>query len=67
MEIWWNDRAEYEKAMKGLSADPELLRFRLEDERQLFASNNNPVCSVVEYDSAVGKNDRVPNWVDANA
>jgi hypothetical protein len=54
MEIWWNNKADYEAAMKGLSADPEILKLRLEDERMLFASNSNPVCSVVEYDSPVG-------------
>ena len=53
MEIWWNSRDDYEVAMKGLSADPKILELRLEDERMLFASNSNPVCSVVEYDSPV--------------
>jgi hypothetical protein len=67
MEIWWNDRSDYEKAMKGLSANKEILALRLEDERQLFASNSNPIASVVEYDSAVGPNDKIPNWVNANA
>jgi hypothetical protein len=66
MEIWWNNREDYERAMVGLAANPEILKFRLEDELQLFATNSNPVCSVVEYDSAVGANDRVPNWVNAN-
>jgi hypothetical protein len=56
MEIWWNNREDYEAAMKGLSADPQILRLRLEDERMLFATNSNPVCSVVEYDSPVGAN-----------
>ena len=57
MEIRWNDKADYEAAMKGLSADPEILKLRLEDERMLFASNSNPVCSVVEYDYPVGPDD----------
>jgi hypothetical protein len=67
MEIWWNTREDYEKAMKGLSADKKILELRLEDERQLFATNSNPVCSVTEYDSPVGANDKIPNWVNANA
>jgi hypothetical protein len=49
--------------MKGLGADPEKLKIRLEDELQLFASNSNPVCTVVEYDSPVGPNDTVPKVV----
>jgi EthD domain-containing protein len=67
MEIWWNNREDYEAAMKGLSADPEILKLRLEDERMLFASNSNPVCSVVEYDSAVGPNNEIPQWVRADS
>jgi hypothetical protein len=67
MEIWWNNREEYERAMKGLSADPEILKFRLEDERKLFATNSNPVCSVVEYDSPVGEKNTIPRWVNAEA
>jgi len=65
MEIWWNDREDYEVAMKALSADPEILQLRLEDERMLFASNSNPVCSVVEYDSPVGPGNAVPRWIRA--
>jgi hypothetical protein len=60
MEIWWNSREDYEAAMKGLSADPEILKLRLEDEQMLFASNSNPVCSVVEYDSPVGPENTAP-------
>lgn len=67
MEIWWNNREDYEAAMKGLRADPEILKLRLEDERMLFASNSNPVCSVVEYDSAVGPDNKIPQWVRAGA
>jgi hypothetical protein len=67
MEIWWNTREDYDAAMKGLSADPEILKFRLEDERQLFATNSNPVCSVVEYDSPVGENNVIPQWVSVGA
>jgi EthD domain len=63
MEIWWNNRDDYEAAMKGLSADPEILKFRLEDERMLFASNSNPVCTVVEHDSPIGPDNVIPRWV----
>lgn len=67
MEIWWNNRKDYEAAMKGLSADPKILDLRLEDERMLFASNSNPVCSVVEYDSPVGPENKIPHWVRTDA
>ena len=53
MEIWWNTRADFEAAMKGL-ADPAMLKHRLADELNLFASNSNPVCTVEEHDSPMG-------------
>ncbi|WP_336968555.1 EthD domain-containing protein [Sphingobium aromaticiconvertens] len=59
MEIWWNSRADFEAAMKGLS-DPAMLEHRMADERKLFASNNNPVCTAVEHDSPVGPENRIP-------
>jgi translation initiation factor 2B subunit (eIF-2B alpha/beta/delta family) len=62
MEIWWNSRADFEAAMKGL-ADPAMLQIRMEDERKLFASNNNPVCVVEEYDSPVGPENKIYQWV----
>ena len=62
MEIWWNSREDFEAAMRGL-ADPEFLPARLEDERKLFATNSNPVCTVEEYDSPVGPDRVVPRWV----
>jgi hypothetical protein len=61
MEIWWNTKEDFERGMKGLSADPEKLKIRLEDELQLFATNSNPVVSVVEHDSPVGPNDQIPD------
>ncbi len=64
MEIWWNTREDFEAAMQGLS-NPEFLQKRLEDERVLFASNNNPVCIVEEHESPVGPENRVPRWVAA--
>jgi EthD domain len=62
MEIWWNSRADFEAAMKGL-ADPAMLQARLEDERKLFASNSNPVCVVEEFDSPVGPENKIYKWV----
>jgi len=59
MEIWWNCREDFEAAMKGLG-NPEFLEARKADELQLFATNSNPVCTVVEYDSPVGPDNRVP-------
>jgi hypothetical protein len=59
MEIWWNSREDFEAAMKGLG-DPEYLEARKADELQLFATNSNPVCTVVESDSPVGPDHRVP-------
>jgi hypothetical protein len=64
MEIWWNTREDFEAAMKGL-ANPEHLEARMADERKIFASNSNPVCTVEEYDSPVGPNNTVPRWVPA--
>lgn len=55
MEIWWNTRADFEAAMKGL-ADPAMLDIRKADELNLFASNSNPVCLVEEHDSPMGPN-----------
>jgi uncharacterized protein (TIGR02118 family) len=59
MEIWWNSREDFEAAMKGLG-DPQFLEARQADELKLFASNNNPVCTVVEYDSPMGPNGETP-------
>jgi hypothetical protein len=64
MEIWWNTREDFEVAMKGLS-NPEFLQTRLEDERKLFATNSNPVCTVEEFDSPVGPNNVIPRWIAA--
>ncbi len=62
MEIWWNSREDFEAAMKGL-ADPAMLQTRMADERKLFASNNNPVCIVEEFDSPVGPENKIHQWV----
>jgi hypothetical protein len=60
MEIWWNSREDFDAAMKGLK-NPEMLDARLADERQLFASNSNPVCLVDEHDSPVGLHNTIPH------
>ena len=65
MEIWWNSREDFETAMKGLG-NPEFLAARLEDERKVFATNSNPVCTVEEFDSPVGPNNVIPRWVSSN-
>jgi hypothetical protein len=62
MEIWWNSKEDFEAAMRGL-ADPEKLPIRLEDERRLFATNSNPGCIVEEYDSPVGPENLVYEWI----
>jgi hypothetical protein len=62
MEIWWNNREDFEAAMNGLS-DPRFLEARMADERKLFASNSNPVCTVEEHDSPVGPENRIYDWV----
>jgi hypothetical protein len=54
MEIWWNSREDYERSFAIIS-DPERLPAVMADEARLFASHNNPVCSVIEEnDSPMG-------------
>jgi EthD domain len=53
MEIWWNSRADFENSQRLISS-PERLPSIREDEAHLFASHDNPVCSVLEYDSPMG-------------
>ena len=55
MEIWWHNREDFLASQQRLR-DPERLRFVMEDEKKLFASHDNPVCSVEEYDSPMGPN-----------
>jgi hypothetical protein len=56
MEIWWNSREDFENSQKVIS-DPERLPAIKEDEEHLFATHNNPVCSLIEeYDSPMGPN-----------
>lgn len=53
MEIWWNSREDFE-ASQRIIADPSRRTTIMADEERLFASHNNPVCSVIEYDSPMG-------------
>ena len=62
MEIWWNTREDFEASMKLIS-DPARLPHTIEDEKKLFATHSNPVCTVVEYDSPVGPSNVIPRWV----
>ena len=56
MEIWWNSREDFENSQKVISS-PDRLPAIKEDELNLFASHDNPVCIVTEeYDSPMGPN-----------
>jgi hypothetical protein len=55
MEIWWNSRADFERS-QALIASPERLPSIKADETNLFASHDNPVCTVIEHDSPMGPN-----------
>jgi len=55
MEIWWNRREHLENSQLIISSR-ECLPSVKEDELRLFASHNNPVCTVIEYDSPMGSN-----------
>jgi hypothetical protein len=56
MEIWWDSRADFE-ASQAIIAHPDRIDFVREDEKNLFASHDNPVVSVIEeYDSPMGPN-----------
>lgn len=55
MEIWWNSREDFENSQK-IIASPDRLPDVMKDEEKLFASHDNPVCNVVEYDSPMGPN-----------
>ena len=55
MEIWWDSRQDFENSQKVISS-PDRLPAIKEDELKLFASHDNPVCTVVEYDSPMGPN-----------
>ncbi len=62
MEIWWNNREDFEHS-QALVADPERLPLTVEDERKLFATHANPICIAEEYDSPMGPNGELYDWV----
>jgi len=55
MEIWWKSREDFENSQR-IIRDPARLPFVKEDEKNLFASHSNPVCTVEEFDSPMGPN-----------
>ena len=56
MEIWWNSREDFENSQAVIS-NPDRLPAIKEDELNLFASHDNPVCIVTEeFDSPMGPN-----------
>lgn len=50
MEIWWDARDDYEAAMRAV-AKSNLLGAVTASGKRLFASQNNPAFTVIEYDS----------------
>lgn len=60
MESWWNDRSDFE-ASQRLIASAERLPSVMEDEKNLFASRANPVCSAIEYKRREHP-DRIEEW-----
>ena len=62
MEIWWNSREDFDKAMVRVH-DPKFLQQRMDDEKRLFASHSNPVVKVVEYDSPMGPDGKMLHWM----
>ena len=62
MEIWWNDREDFEHSQR-LVADPERLPYTMEGEKQLFATHANPICIAEEYDSPMGPNGEIYDWI----
>lgn len=55
MEIWWNSREDFENSQR-IIADPERLPLTKADEKNLFASHDNPIVTCIEYDSPMGPN-----------
>ena len=61
MEIWWNSREDFDRSRQIIN-DPERLKVLKEDEAKLFATHSNPVCSVVEHDSPMGPDGKLPRF-----
>ena len=53
-------REDFENSQRVI-ADPERLPDIMADEAKLFATHNNPMCSVVEYDSPMGPQGQTPH------
>jgi hypothetical protein len=53
MEIWWDSQKEFDAAMQSIATSGLLDDIRKSGAR-LFASQNNPAFTVIEYDSKVG-------------
>ena len=53
MEIWWNSQEDYQEAMQGIASSGLIDEIRMSGEK-LFASQNIPAFTVVEYDSNMG-------------
>ena len=64
MEIWWNSREDFENSQR-IVADPKRLPFTMADEKNLFATHANPICIAEEYDSPMGPNGEIYDWVPA--
>jgi hypothetical protein len=62
MEIWWDSRQDFDRAMVGVH-DPKFLQQRMDDEKRLFATHSNPVVRVVEYDTAMGPGGKKLHWI----
>lgn len=59
MELWWKDRAEFEQAMASLGEGDNFQKI-YEDEEKIFASHDNPVFFVEEFDSPMQGFEEVP-------
>ncbi len=55
MEIWWNSREDFLASQARIAA-PDRIDFVKEDEKNLFASHDNPIVTCIEYDSPMGPN-----------
>ena len=56
MEIWWNSREDFENWLRDVINSDRQAALK-EDEKHLFATHDNPICSVIEEcDSPMGPN-----------
>jgi hypothetical protein len=54
LEIWWDSRADFEEAMRGVVSSPDLPAIR-ESGARLFASQNSPSFAVEECDTVLAR------------